>query len=106
MREHAAFLEARNGFRDLVDKPVTLPEHLRTAAFCRLEAVDTFSNGAGDCELASVCLDTMADTRVETDRHTLTMQPAKPGILCTFNPNQALGLKGEAELHNAYGALR
>jgi hypothetical protein len=104
LREHAAFLEARISFRDLVDEPVALPEHLRTAAFCRLEAVDRFSNSAGDCVFASVCVDTMADTNVETDRQTLTMQPAEAGVLCTFNPNQALGLKGEAELHNAYGA--
>jgi hypothetical protein len=105
LREHAAFLETRIGFRDLLDDPATLPEHLRTAAFCRLEAVDRFANSAGDCVFASVCVDTMTDTSVETDRQTLAMQPAVVGTLCTFNPNQAQGLKGEEELHNRYGAV-
>ena len=104
LREHAAFLEARNGFRDRLDDPVALPEHLRTAAFCRLEAVDRFANNAGDCVFASVCVDTMAERSVETDRQILTMQPATVGTLCTFGPNQALGLKGEEELRNVYGA--
>jgi hypothetical protein len=104
LRDHEAFLETRSGLPDLLDNPVNLPEHLHAAAFCRLEAVDKFSNTAGGCVFASVCIDTMADKSVETGRQTLTMQPAQAGTLCTTNPSQSEGLKGEEELRNSYGA--
>jgi len=103
-RRHAAFLTARPAFQDLLDEPIALPEHLRTAAFCRLEAVDRFSKAGGACLFASVCIDTMAETREETGRLTLTMNPASPAVLCTFDPKQSLGLEGEAKLHASYGA--
>jgi hypothetical protein len=104
LRDHEAFLETRSGLPDLLDDPVTLPEHLHAAAFCRLEAVDKFSNSAGGCVFASVCIDTMADTSFETGRQTLTLRPPKAGTLCTTNPSQSEGLKGEEELRNTYGA--
>jgi len=103
LRDHQAFLETRAGLPEILDKPVTLPENLHAAAFCRLEAVNKFSNAAGGCVFASVCIDTMAEKRVETDRQTITVQPPKAGTLCTSNPGQSVGLKGEDELRNAYG---
>jgi hypothetical protein len=103
LRDHQAFLETRAGLPEILDKPVTLPENLHAAAFCRLEAVDTFSNAAGGCVFASVCIDAMAEKRVETDRQTITVQPPKAGTLCTSNPGQSVGLQGEDELRNAYG---
>jgi hypothetical protein len=102
--DHATFLESRSNFRELLDEPVSLAEHLRNAAFCRLEAVDKFANAAGQCVFAAVCIDTMADKSVETDRQTLTMQPPTAGTLCTTNPDQSVGLKGEDELRAAYGS--
>jgi hypothetical protein len=101
--EHANFLESRVGFKDVEDSPISLPEHLRNAAFCRLEAVDRFANSAGQCVFASVCIDTMTDKSAETDRQTFTMRPPTVGTLCTFNPGQSVGLKGEAELRRSYG---
>jgi hypothetical protein len=103
LRDHQAFLETRPGLPEILDKPVTLPENLHAEAFCRLEAVDKFSNATGGCVFASVCLDTMAETRVETQRQTITVQPPKAGTLCTSNPGQSVGLTGEDVLRNAYG---
>jgi len=104
LREHATFLKTRAGFRELLDEPQSLPEHLSVAAYCRLEAVNKFADSTGSCVFASVCEDTMAGKSVETERQSLTMQPPRVGTLCTFNPAAAVGLKGERELRNAYGA--
>jgi hypothetical protein len=104
LRAHQAFLETRPTFHDQVDAPVTLLENLETAAFCRLEAVDKFSNPAGACVFASVCINTMTETSEETGRLTFTVQPPVSGTLCTSNPNQSVGLKGEDELRKKYGS--
>lgn len=104
LRAHEAFLESRPTFHDQVDAPVTLLENLETVAFCRLEAVDKFSNSSGACGFASVCINTMTETREETGRLTLTMQPPVSGTLCTTNPSQSIGLKGEDELRKRYGS--
>jgi hypothetical protein len=104
LRDHEAFLETRGGLPEILDDPVTLPEHLHAAAFCRLEAVDKFSNNAGDCLFASVCIDNMADTSTETGQQTLHLQPPRAGTLCTASPNQSVGLPGEDDLRNKYGA--
>jgi hypothetical protein len=104
LRAHEAFLEIRPGFLDQVDAPVSLLENLQTAAFCRLEAVDKFSNNSGACVFASVCINTMTETSGETGRLTLTVQPPTAGTLCTTDPSQSRGLKGEDELRNKYGS--
>ena len=104
LRAHQTFLETRPGFVDQRDAPLSLLENLQTAAFCHLEAVDKFSNNSGACVFASVCIDTMTETSAETDRVTLTVQPPVNGTLCTSNPNQSLGLKGEDDLRKKYGS--
>jgi hypothetical protein len=104
LREHQTFLETRSGVPDVFEHPVTLAEHMQAAAFCRLEAISNYSNIAGDCLFASICVDTMKGERVETDRQTLMVNPRRAGTLCTTTPSQSLGLKGEAELRNKYGA--
>ncbi|MFC0406830.1 RICIN domain-containing protein [Roseomonas elaeocarpi] len=104
LRSHEAFLEARPGFPSATDKPVSLLENLNAAAFCRLEAVDQFSNGAGQCTFATVCIDQMADSRTEVARQSLPVNPARAGTLCTTSPSQSVGLQGEDALRDAYGA--
>lgn len=102
--EHAAFLTTRLGFREWLDTPVELPEYLSAAAYCTLDAVNNYADHSGNCTFATVCFDTMASTRTETERRTWAMQPATVGTMCTFNPAQAWSLKGEEELRNEYGA--
>lgn len=84
---------------------MTLREHLDTAAFCRLDAVDPFADHAGNCVFAQVCVDTMANKNTETGRITMAMQPPAVGTLCTSNPDLDRDLPGETELRTAYGAL-
>jgi len=112
LREHAAFLRVRNGWHALrtnlppeLTEPVTLREHLDTAAFCRLEPLDKFADNAGNCEFAERCFDTMADKDAETGRITLHMEPPAVGsMLCTWDPNQPRFFDGEDELRASYGA--
>lgn len=111
LREHATFLRLRDGWRELrtnetpnrPTKPVTLLENLYTAAFCRLEAAQTFADHSGNCVLAEVCIDTMEDKSTETGRITLTMQPPTVGTLCTWNPDLARNITGEDKLRAEYG---
>ena len=100
---HEAFLETRTGFVDQVDAPISLLENLDTAAFCRLEAVDKFSNNSGACVFAAVCIDTMNETSTETERLTINVEPPVAGTLCTTNPGQSIGLKGEDDLRRTFG---
>ena len=109
--QHAAFLRVRDGWHELLSNPPadappgveTLREHLYTSEYCRLEAVDTFSNQNGECRVASVCIDEMGQKQAETGRSTLLVQPAEAGVLCTFNPDIQDGLPGEDELRAGYG---
>ncbi len=101
--DHAAFLTTPNDFELFADEPVTLDEHLRMAAFSRLEAVDRFADAAGNCVFAVETVDSMTDTVAETGRETIAMNPATVGTLCTTNPAQAVGLAGEQELLDRYG---
>lgn len=111
LREHAAFLRLRDGWRELrtdaapgvPTDPVTLREHLYTAAFCRLGALANYSDHSGNCPFVEECIDNMEDRRTETGRVTLTMQPPETGILCTWNPDQALDFTGQDELRAEYG---
>lgn len=109
LRQHVAFLRLRDGWRELrtdaPSDPLTLREHLHTAAFCRLEAAQSFADHAGNCAFVEVCIDTMEDKQTETGRVTLTMQPPTVGTLCTWNPDQAFNFEGEAQLRADHGAL-
>ena len=102
--DHAAFLTTPNSFRLFTEEPVTLDEHLRVAAFSRLEAVDRFADAAGNCVFAIETVDMMTDTTVETGRETIGMHPPTVGTLCTTSPAQSVGLAGEQELQDRYGA--
>ena len=102
--DHAAFLTTPNSFHLFADEPVTLDEHLRTAAFSRLVAVDRFADAGGNCVFAIETVDTMTDTTVETGRETIGMRPPIVGTLCTTSPAQSVGLDGEQALQDRYGA--
>lgn len=102
--EHAAFLTTPVSFHLFADPAVTLDEHLRVAAFSRLEAVNPFADAAGNCVFAIETVDTMTDITVETGRETIGMHPPTVGTLCTTSPAQSVGLAGEQELQNRYGA--
>jgi hypothetical protein len=82
--------------------PVTLPEHLRTSVFCRLEGGDTFANRDGDCTFGQVCYDNIEDTKTLTGQTVLRI-PAGNGALCTWNPDQPRLFAGEEELRNQHG---
>lgn len=104
LRAHSDFLNFRSNFRELMQPPVSLAEHLQAAAFCSLDAVDPFSDARDQCVFATMCVDTMNDTYTETDRLTVRMPNTPLGSLCTFSPSQSFGLKGEAELRAKYGS--
>jgi hypothetical protein len=107
LREHAAFLRLHDGWHelrtDVPSEPQTLLEHLYTAAYCRLAAIDTYSDAAGNCSFAEECVDRMEDRITDTGRLTVAVQPPVAGTLCTWNPDQERDITGELELRAAYG---
>jgi hypothetical protein len=114
LTRHAEFLQTRpsvpppNGppwselRTDQDATPVTLPEHLRTNVFCRLEASQTFADHDGNCTFNEMCYDNMEASKALTGEVVLSMQGGN-GALCTWNPDQARFFEGEEELRNQHG---
>jgi hypothetical protein len=107
LREHAAFLRLRDGWLrpSAPSDPLTLREYLYAAAFCRLEAFETFADHSGNCPFVVVCIDAMEDKRTYTGLVTLTMQPPTAVTLCNYSPDLNRGLTGEDELRAEHGEL-
>lgn len=105
---HADFLRTRDGWRerrtDVDATPTTLPEHLKTAVYCRLEPAERYADRQGYCTFGVGCLDEIEGTRVDSGE-LMELAVGAPGAttLCSWNPDQVLFLEGEEELRNEHG---
>jgi hypothetical protein len=88
---HAAFLRTRDGWRerrtDVDARPTTLPEHLATAVFCRLEPIDRYADGQGNCTFGVGCLDEIEGTHTDRDER-MELAVGAPG-----RPRSAAGTR-------------
>jgi Ricin-type beta-trefoil lectin domain len=92
LSQHASFLRPRVGWSEWSSPdspPVTLPEHLRAAVFCRLETSQLYVDQNGTCSFAQVCYDNLDDKKLQLPESVvISIHPFTTNTACTWDPNR------------------
>jgi len=104
LKKHAEFLRTHARW-NVGQPPVSLPEYLNTAVFCRPAAMQQFADNNGSCRFGTECVDNIDGKISQGDEFTLDMGRPAPGAstLCTWDPNRQWNFPIEDKLRNDHG---